>query len=101
MFFGMVEHRLPDPSEFSALDLQGEFRRFAICSTSTTIEINRSIFSIRHPFSGVKTPSARLRYALVEPLSGGVISQAVGVNDLRDPPDAGTCDHCRPFVRRD
>jgi hypothetical protein len=44
----MVKHRPPDPSEFSALDLQGEFRRFEICSTSTTIDINRSIFSIRH-----------------------------------------------------
>jgi hypothetical protein len=53
------------------------------------------------PFRGVKRPSARLRYALVEPLSGGVISQVLGANDLRDPPDAGTCDHRRPFVRRD
>jgi len=47
----MVKHRLPDPSEFSALDVQGEFRRFEICSTSTTIDINRSIFSIRHKAS--------------------------------------------------
>jgi hypothetical protein len=27
--------------------------------------------------------------------------EVVGANDLRDPPDAGTCDHRRPFVRRD
>jgi hypothetical protein len=44
----MVKRRLLDPSEFSAFDLQGKFRRFEICSTSTTIDINRSIFSIRH-----------------------------------------------------
>jgi hypothetical protein len=27
--------------------------------------------------------------------------EVVGANDLRDPPDAGTYDHRRPFVRPD
>ena len=27
--------------------------------------------------------------------------EVVGANDLRDPSDAGTCDHRRPFVRWD
>ena len=39
----MVKNQLLSPSEFSALDSKGEFRRFEICSVSATIDTDRSI----------------------------------------------------------
>lgn len=45
LFLRMMNNRLPDPSETRALEFKGEFRRFGICSISTTIGINRSISS--------------------------------------------------------
>jgi hypothetical protein len=41
-----TKNRLPDPSETCALESQGEFRRFGICSVSATIDNDRSIFAI-------------------------------------------------------
>jgi hypothetical protein len=41
-----MKSRLPDPSEICALEFKGEFLRFRICSVSTTIDIDRSIFQI-------------------------------------------------------
>jgi hypothetical protein len=40
-----TKNRLADPSEISALDFKGEFRRFRICSVSGTIGIDRSILA--------------------------------------------------------
>jgi hypothetical protein len=40
------KNRIPDPSEYRALEFKGEFRRFGCWSISTTIGINRSIFSL-------------------------------------------------------
>src|ERR1700746_2293054 len=48
-FLHTVKDRLADPSEICALEFKGEFRRFAICSVSGTIGINRPIFDIRNP----------------------------------------------------
>jgi hypothetical protein len=39
-----TKNRLTDPSKIRALDFKQEFRRFAICSVSATIGIDRSIF---------------------------------------------------------
>jgi len=41
-----AKHRRPDPSEICALEFKGKFRRFGVCSISTTIEINRSILCV-------------------------------------------------------
>jgi hypothetical protein len=43
-FLRKAKSRLPDPSKTPALDFKEEFRRFAICSVSATIGIDRSIF---------------------------------------------------------
>lgn len=40
-----TKNRLADPSQISALEFKGEFRRFKIRSVSPTIGINRSILS--------------------------------------------------------
>jgi hypothetical protein len=63
-----MKDRFPDPSEIRALDLKGEFLRFAICPVSATIGIDRSIFKICGE-SGViglagKTPSAHTHLLL-------------------------------------
>jgi hypothetical protein len=42
-----AKNRLLDPSETCALDFKGEFRRSAICSVSTTIDVDRTIFDNR------------------------------------------------------
>jgi hypothetical protein len=42
-----AKNRLFDPSETCALDFKGEFRRSAICSVSTTIDVDRTIFDNR------------------------------------------------------
>ena len=43
-FLHTTKSRLADPSEIRALEIQGEFSRFAICSVSTSIDIDWSIF---------------------------------------------------------
>lgn len=45
-FLRTTKNRLTDPSEICALEFKHEFRRFTICSVSTTIGVNRSIFAI-------------------------------------------------------
>ncbi|HEY6257042.1 MAG TPA: hypothetical protein VIY51_14750 [Xanthobacteraceae bacterium] len=44
VFLHLSKNRIPDPSENRALEFKGEFRRFGICSVSTTIGTNRAIF---------------------------------------------------------
>jgi len=60
-----MKNRLSDPSEISALEFKGEFRRFRICSVSTTIGIDRLIFGAAFPASNkqqcAKRPSPRYR----------------------------------------
>jgi len=46
MFLLPMKNRLCDPSEICVLEFTGEFRRFGIYSSSTTIGINRSIFDV-------------------------------------------------------
>jgi len=50
-----MKNRLPDPSEICAVEFEGQFRRFGICSVSGTMGNDRSIFDIGH----AKPPSAR------------------------------------------
>jgi hypothetical protein len=45
----LVKNRLGDPSGIRALEFKREFRRSAISSVSATIDVDWSIFGIRHP----------------------------------------------------
>jgi hypothetical protein len=40
----MTKNRFADPSEFCALDFEGEFRRLEMCSVSVVVGTDRSIF---------------------------------------------------------
>jgi hypothetical protein len=42
----VVKNRLTDPSEIRALDFKDEFRQFAICPVSATIDVDWSILKI-------------------------------------------------------
>jgi len=52
-FLRLMKNRPPDPSEISALEFKGEFRRFKIFSVSTTIDIDRPIFKTSRENGGV------------------------------------------------
>jgi hypothetical protein len=39
-----LKHRAPNPPEICAFDFKGEFRQFGICSISSTIGIDWSIY---------------------------------------------------------
>jgi hypothetical protein len=62
IFLHAVKNRLADPSEIFALEFKGEFRQIGICSVSTIIGIDWSIFEVckKNDITGVaqKRPAA-------------------------------------------
>jgi hypothetical protein len=88
-----TKSRLADPSEISALEFKGEFRRFRIHSVSRTIGINRSIFSKSAARAAVllapkktvsrSNASPMCELATTEVQHGDGVSRAVAGGDCR------------------
>ncbi len=81
IFLRTRKNRLSDPSEVCALDFEGEFRRFTICSLSATIGVDRTIFA------GHRRPS----------VCGGSETVSVGdagpISDVADSPTSSSERH--------
>jgi hypothetical protein len=97
-FLRTSKHRIHDPSEIRALEFKGKFRRFGICSVSTTIGSNRSIFVCSPPTRPhprfLKRPSQAIRREIdIEPCQRSYRTAAVigHISDMRRSYAASLC----------
>jgi hypothetical protein len=97
-FLRTSKHRIHDPSEIRALEFKGKFRRFGICSVSTTIGSNRSIFACSPPIRPhprfLKRPSQAVRREKdIEPCQRSYRTAAVigHISDMRRSYAASLC----------